>query len=69
MNIHQQSSPLGDHKYRGDPLSCNPVNNVFTSEFEKFIVQELICIYKLKLETCNNIKTLDAENLKSKSTK
>ena len=21
MNIHQQSSPLGDHKYRGDPLS------------------------------------------------
>ena len=21
MNIHQQSSPLGDHEYRGDPLS------------------------------------------------
>ena len=21
MNIHQQSSPLGHHKYRGDPLS------------------------------------------------
>ena len=21
MNIQQQSSPLGDHKYRGDPLS------------------------------------------------
>ena len=20
MNIHQQSSPLGDHRYRGDPL-------------------------------------------------
>ena len=20
MNIHQQSSPLGDHKYRGDPI-------------------------------------------------
>ena len=20
MNIHQQSSPLGDHKYRGNPL-------------------------------------------------
>ena len=21
MNIHQQSGPLGDHQYRGDPLS------------------------------------------------
>ena len=21
LNIHQQSSPLGDHKYMGDPLS------------------------------------------------
>ena len=41
------------------------MNDVFTSEFEKFIVEELLCIYKLKLETCNNIKNLDAENLKS----
>ena len=28
------------------------MNDVFTNEFEKFIVQELICIYKLKMETC-----------------
>ena len=26
MNIHQQSSPLGDHKYRGDPLSYREQN-------------------------------------------
>ena len=27
MNIHQQSSPLGDHKYKGDPLSYGEQNN------------------------------------------
>ena len=27
MNIHQQSSPLGDHKYRGNPLSSREKTN------------------------------------------
>ena len=26
INIHQQSSPLGDHKYWGDPLSYREHN-------------------------------------------
>ena len=26
MDIHQKSSPLGDHKYRGDPLSYREQN-------------------------------------------
>ena len=41
MNIHQQSSPLGDHKYRGDPYHKENKTNVgkqieFSAESNQF---------------------------------